>query len=111
MIHNFPKIPLAFLLFISSAYASTARDQQNILPPNTGSNSPFNSNQQNRFYEFPNEIKRVAVIGGGPNGLVYTSTLLEHGFEVRMFEKAPEPGGNWFYTPTKPVHASFPYVL
>jgi heterodisulfide reductase subunit A-like polyferredoxin len=62
-------------------------------------------------HEFPHPIRRVAVIGAGANGLLHTAALLEAGFEVRMFERAPRPGGTWNYNEKKPVPASFPYVL
>ncbi|KAF8309279.1 FAD/NAD(P)-binding domain-containing protein [Clavulina sp. PMI_390] len=60
------------------------------------------------FYHLPHQVRRVAVIGGGPAGLQFTATLLDHGFEVRMFERAPQPGGNWYYTEQLPIAPSFP---
>ncbi|KAF8309292.1 FAD/NAD(P)-binding domain-containing protein [Clavulina sp. PMI_390] len=60
------------------------------------------------YYQLPNEIRRVAVIGAGPVGLQFTSTLIKHGFEVRMFERAPNPGGVWRYTDKVPIPVSFP---
>lgn len=60
------------------------------------------------YYVFPHPIKRVAVIGAGPTGLQHAATLLEHGFEVRLFERAPMPGGQWLYSDKVPVHAAFP---
>ncbi|KAF8309280.1 FAD/NAD(P)-binding domain-containing protein [Clavulina sp. PMI_390] len=60
------------------------------------------------FYHLPHQVRRVAVIGGGPAGLQFTSTLIEHGFEVRMFERAPHPGGNWLYTEQLPITPPFP---
>lgn len=56
----------------------------------------------------PNQLKRVAVIGAGPSGLMHAATLIEQGFEVRLFERAPKPGGQWFYTDKTPVSAPFP---
>lgn len=81
------------------------------------SQTPLNSKLHNSdtgnggHYIFQHPIKRVAVIGAGPSGLQHAATLLEHGFEVRMFERAPMPGGLWFYTDLTPVPASFPYVF
>lgn len=59
-------------------------------------------------YEFEHKIERVAVIGAGATGLQHAAALLEHGFEVRLFERAPRPGGQWLYTDKTPVPASFP---
>lgn len=62
-------------------------------------------------YEFSHPIRRAAVIGAGANGLLHAAALLEAGLEVRMFERAPRPGGTWNYNEKKPVPASFPCVL
>lgn len=59
-------------------------------------------------HHFSHPIRRVAVIGAGPNGLQAAAALIDHGFEVRLFERRTRPGGNWFYTDAKPVHATFP---
>lgn len=61
-------------------------------------------------YQFERKIERVAVIGAGPSGLQRAAALIEHGFQVRLFERAPKPGGQWFYTDEIPVSAPFPYV-
>ena len=37
----------------------------------------------------------VAVIGGGPGGLVAARWLLAQGFEPTIFEQAPTLGGQW----------------
>lgn len=66
------------------------------------------SDESNRYFTFHKPVKRVAVIGGGASGLLHASTLLRYGFEVRLFERAPNPGGQWLYTDQVPVHASFP---
>lgn len=60
------------------------------------------------WFDFGNSIRRVAVIGAGPGGLLHASALIEEGFEVRLFERAPKPGGQWLYTDKTPVHAPFP---
>ncbi|XP_071498290.1 flavin-containing monooxygenase 5-like [Diadema antillarum] len=41
--------------------------------------------------------RRVAVIGGGPSGLVATKTCLEEGLDVVCFEKSNVIGGLWYY--------------
>lgn len=60
------------------------------------------------WFELPHKIERVAVIGAGPSGLQSAATLLADGFQVRLFERAPEPGGAWFYTDKTPIAAKFP---
>jgi hypothetical protein len=60
------------------------------------------------YYHFKHPIRRVAVIGAGPTGLQHAATLAEHGFQVRLFERSPNPGGTWHYTPLRAVPASFP---
>jgi dimethylaniline monooxygenase (N-oxide forming) len=42
-------------------------------------------------------IRRVAVIGAGPAGLVTTKILKENGFNVTVYEKGSEVGGTWLY--------------
>ncbi|KAF8311498.1 FAD/NAD(P)-binding domain-containing protein [Clavulina sp. PMI_390] len=75
-----------------------------------GSQQPlkFEDDPETLYYSLPNEIRRVAVIGAGPAGLVFTSTLIKYGFEVRMFERSPNPGGVWHYTERVPIPVSFP---
>lgn len=75
--------------------------------------TPFSSHavpHENNWYQLPHKVEKVAVIGAGPSGLLHAATLLEAGFEVRMFERAPKPGGQWFYTEKIPVQAPFPCV-
>lgn len=59
---------------------------------------------------FNKTIKRVAVIGAGPAGLQAAAELKEHNFEVRLFERAPGPGGNWRYSDDIPARESYPSV-
>ncbi|KAJ7676510.1 FAD/NAD-P-binding domain-containing protein [Mycena polygramma] len=59
---------------------------------------------------FPRPIARVAVIGAGPAGLQAAAHLLDANLTVRLFERAPSPGGNWFYTEETPVREAYPYV-
>lgn len=42
-------------------------------------------------------IKKIAVIGAGPSGLVAVKSLLEQGLEPVAFEKADAVGGLWRY--------------
>ncbi|KAJ7154806.1 FAD/NAD-P-binding domain-containing protein [Mycena filopes] len=57
---------------------------------------------------FDHPIKRVAVIGAGPAGLQAAAKFIEHNFTVRLFDRAPGPGGNWHYTDETPVRESYP---
>ncbi|KAJ7143904.1 FAD/NAD-P-binding domain-containing protein [Mycena epipterygia] len=57
---------------------------------------------------FPHPISRVAVIGAGPAGLQAAAHLLAANLSVRLFERAPSPGGNWFYTEDTPVREVYP---
>ncbi|KAJ6486762.1 FAD/NAD-P-binding domain-containing protein [Mycena sanguinolenta] len=57
---------------------------------------------------FHHPIKSVAVIGAGPAGLQAAAKLIEHNFTVRLFDRAPSPGGNWFYTDETPVREPYP---
>ncbi|KAJ7823080.1 FAD/NAD(P)-binding domain-containing protein [Mycena olivaceomarginata] len=57
---------------------------------------------------FPRPINRVAVVGAGPSGLQAATHLLDANLTVRLFEKAPSPGGNWFYTEETPVREDYP---
>ncbi|KAI0691902.1 FAD/NAD-P-binding domain-containing protein [Cytidiella melzeri] len=57
---------------------------------------------------FNSSIERVAVIGAGPAGLQAAAALIEHNFTVRLFDRAPGPGGNWLYSEEIPVRESYP---
>jgi NADPH-dependent glutamate synthase beta subunit-like oxidoreductase len=57
---------------------------------------------------FHHPIRRVAVVGAGPAGLQAAAKLIEHNFTVRLFERAPHPGGNWLYSEETPVRESYP---
>lgn len=63
---------------------------------------------QSKWTVFNHTIKRVAVIGAGPAGLQAAAGLVAENFTVRLFERAPAPGGNWFYTEETPVRESYP---
>ncbi|KAK7042688.1 dimethylaniline monooxygenase [Favolaschia claudopus] len=57
---------------------------------------------------FPQRIERVAVIGAGPSGLQAATHLLAANLSIRLFERAPAPGGQWFYTEETPVREQYP---
>ncbi|KAJ7471617.1 FAD/NAD-P-binding domain-containing protein [Mycena galericulata] len=66
------------------------------------------SNDSSQWTTFPRPITRVAVIGAGPAGLQAAAHLLAANLTVRLFERAPSPGGNWFYTEEIPMRESYP---
>ncbi|KAJ7339931.1 FAD/NAD-P-binding domain-containing protein [Mycena albidolilacea] len=75
----------------------------------------FAQSQFQRVFEKPklgtifhHPIQRVAVVGAGPAGLQAAAKLIEHNFTVRLFERAPHPGGNWLYSEATPVRESYP---
>ncbi|KAF8309287.1 FAD/NAD(P)-binding domain-containing protein [Clavulina sp. PMI_390] len=92
-------LPLLFLTYSAIVGASQQRLRPEVLTSNDA---------EDLYWQLPNEIRRVAVIGAGPAGLLFTSTLIKHGFEVRMFERSPKPGGIWHYTDKVPIPAAFP---
>lgn len=76
----------------------------------------FSGNQFQAVFDTPKQprtsfhhpIHRVAVIGAGPAGLQAAAKLIEHNLTVRLFERAPHPGGNWLYSEETPVRESYP---
>ncbi|KAJ7763106.1 FAD/NAD-P-binding domain-containing protein [Mycena maculata] len=87
---------LVFTL-LSAAILSAAAQQE-----------PFSSQPTDQWTVFHHPIKRVAVIGAGPAGLKAAAEFLEHNFTVRLFDRAPQPGGNWFYTEETPAREPYP---
>ncbi|KAJ7707006.1 FAD/NAD-P-binding domain-containing protein [Mycena olivaceomarginata] len=83
---------------------------------NVNETSSFLSTQSQDVFETPkplwptfdHPIRRVAVVGAGPAGLQAAAKLIEHNFMVRLFERAPHPGGNWLYSEETPVRESYP---
>ncbi|KAJ7730490.1 FAD/NAD-P-binding domain-containing protein [Mycena maculata] len=61
-----------------------------------------------RWTTFPHAITRVAVVGAGPAGLQAAAHLRAANLTVRLFERAPSPGGNWFYTEDTPTREGYP---
>ncbi|KAH7879432.1 FAD/NAD-P-binding domain-containing protein [Lentinula edodes] len=68
----------------------------------------INDEPSGKWYKFNSTIKRVAVIGAGPAGLQAAATFMKHNFTVRLFDRAPGPGGNWLYSDEIPVRESYP---
>ncbi|KAF8323419.1 FAD/NAD(P)-binding domain-containing protein [Clavulina sp. PMI_390] len=99
------------VLFCATVFIAspTAAEQQTFQrPPNATAYQTEPELFSDQYYTFPKPIRRVAVIGAGPGGLVHADALIKDGFEVRLFERAPQPGGQWYYTETTPLPASFP---
>lgn len=44
----------------------------------------------------------------GPAGIQAAATFVEHNFTVRLFDRAPGPGGNWLYSDEIPVREPYP---
>lgn len=97
------RVLLAILLSVISTPAiSTSQIPLNALHSEAG------ADDQGEYYQFPRPIRRVAVIGAGASGLQVAASLIENRFEVRLFERARNPGGMWFYQDEKPAHTPFP---
>ncbi|KAF8204437.1 hypothetical protein K438DRAFT_1819857 [Mycena galopus ATCC 62051] len=92
----FPKSSLAFLAFGISVFA------QNVFQ------TVLDSRPEQLETTFHHPIRRVAVVGAGPAGLQAAANLIEHNFVVRLFERAPHPGGNWFYSEETPIREPYP---
>ncbi|KAJ7442530.1 FAD/NAD-P-binding domain-containing protein [Mycena galericulata] len=91
------------ILFLLATALSATADWQQI---------PLSSETSSRHeHVFHHPIKRVAVIGAGPAGLQAAAKLIEHNFTVRLFDRAPSPGGNWFYTDETPLREAYPDKL
>lgn len=94
--------PLLLQLLLIASAISLAQGQQHPFSDRSEPGSPY--------YHFPKPIRRVAVIGAGPAGLQYAAALRDHGFHVRLFDRAPGPGGTWLSTATIPIRPLFPWV-
>ncbi|KAJ6582299.1 hypothetical protein B0H19DRAFT_1252401 [Mycena capillaripes] len=92
----FPKRFLVFLAFGISVFAQN--EFQTIL----------DSIPEQLGTTFHHPIRRVAVVGAGPAGLQAAANLIEHNFAVRLFERAPHPGGNWLYSEETPIREIYP---
>ncbi|KIY67976.1 FAD/NAD(P)-binding domain-containing protein [Cylindrobasidium torrendii FP15055 ss-10] len=68
----------------------------------------FRESQDDGLHHFDSSIKKVAVIGAGVSGLQIAAELIDHNFTVRLFDRAPGPGGNWLYTEETQIRESYP---
>ncbi|KAF5371257.1 hypothetical protein D9758_004238 [Tetrapyrgos nigripes] len=99
------------MLFLSLAVlagATSGAFAQQIVLDNTFQTHLHPNTESNKWTVFNSTIKRVAVIGAGPAGLQAAATLVAHNFTVRLFDRAPGPGGNWLYSEQVPVRESYP---
>ncbi|KAJ3980842.1 FAD/NAD-P-binding domain-containing protein [Lentinula detonsa] len=98
-----------FLLATVHTTSAIADESQNVFNINVlrGGQS-INDESSEKWYKFNSTIKRVAVIGAGPAGLQAAATFTQHNFTVRLFERAPGPGGNWLYSEEVPVREPYP---
>ncbi|KAJ7144255.1 hypothetical protein C8R44DRAFT_725212 [Mycena epipterygia] len=94
------KVFLAFLAFAISVSGQSENQFQTAFK-NSMEGQPVT-------FQFHHPIKRVAVVGAGPSGLQATAQLVKHNFTVRLFDRAPHPGGNWQYSEETPVRESYP---
>ncbi|TLS21065.1 uncharacterized protein PpBr36_10461 [Pyricularia pennisetigena] len=53
-------------------------------------------------------IKGVAVVGAGYSGVVAAAHLFRYGFNVRVFERGSNVGGNWLFDSRVPQDPAFP---
>ncbi|KAK7044131.1 hypothetical protein VNI00_007848 [Paramarasmius palmivorus] len=94
--------PYLSLVAVALSVGTAIASEQIVL----NANSHFSS--KSPWTEFQTPIKRVAVIGAGPAGLQAAATLKDHNFTVRLFDRAPGPGGNWLYSEEVPVREPYP---
>ncbi|KAF8993639.1 hypothetical protein BDQ17DRAFT_1401601 [Cyathus striatus] len=66
------------------------------------------SDDGGQTYEFKWPIRKVAVIGAGPGGLIAYRELTQFNFTVHLIERDTTPGGNWHYTDEVPLYTPIP---
>lgn len=99
---------LALRVLVLSVSCTVLAEQ---LTPGGGPNKSQPNDPAHRpdeHFKFSHLIKKVAVIGAGTGGVQHAAALVEHGFDVRLFERKPTPGGVWSYSERKPLPAAFP---
>ncbi|KAJ7460322.1 FAD/NAD-P-binding domain-containing protein [Mycena latifolia] len=89
-----------FLVFLVFAISFSGQSQSQF---QTAFKTSAKGQPEADTFQFHHPIKRVAVVGAGPSGLQVTARLVEHNFTVRLFDRAPHPGGNWQYSEETPV--------
>lgn len=78
-----------------------------VIQPQHSLQDVFQQSEESEYFQFKNKIERVAVIGAGVSGLVGTGVFQDHNLTVRTFERAPKPGGNWYYSEEVPAAANY----
>ncbi|KAF8993637.1 hypothetical protein BDQ17DRAFT_1368117 [Cyathus striatus] len=61
-------------------------------------------------YQLKWPIRKVAVIGAGPGGLIAYRELTHLNFTVHLIERDTVPGGNWHYSDEVPLYTPIPTV-
>ncbi|RDB31080.1 Flavin-containing monooxygenase ustF2 [Hypsizygus marmoreus] len=92
---------LALLSSVNYAYLAAAANQIPLVPP---------EQQGSDSYTFKWPIRRVAIIGAGPGGLINFREFTRAGYDVHLFERDDVPGGNWHYTEETADDAPIPSV-
>ncbi|KAG5639887.1 hypothetical protein DXG03_002591 [Asterophora parasitica] len=59
---------------------------------------PWPLDDASDHYTFKWPIRKVAIIGAGPSGVLSYREFTKLGFEVHLFERDHGPGGNWVYS-------------
>ncbi|KAK7439021.1 hypothetical protein VKT23_017727 [Stygiomarasmius scandens] len=98
-------LPLAVLVMVASSIVAQQVVLDDVYKPR-----PRQGDDPDKWTVFNSTIKRVAVIGAGPAGLQAAAALVAHNFTVRLFDRAPGPGGNWLYSEQVPAREAYPDV-
>ncbi|TFK70904.1 FAD/NAD(P)-binding domain-containing protein [Pluteus cervinus] len=61
-------------------------------------------------YKLKWPVRKVAIIGAGPGGLLAYRELSQAGFDTHLYERDDVPGGNWHYTDETPLDAPIPNI-
>ncbi|KAF8589228.1 FAD/NAD(P)-binding domain-containing protein [Ramaria rubella] len=100
-------ISLLHLLSLVLLVLSNAQYHLDVGAVHHGSDPYLFPSSDSEHHCFTSQINSVAVIGAGPAGLQHAATLLQHGFQVRLFERDTVPGGNWRYTDETPIDVDY----
>lgn len=73
--------------------------------------NPRACNETELIYEKTREVKKIAVVGGGPAGLAFAAVAAERGHQVTLFEKAMLLGGQFNLAKVIPGKEEYQYSL